>query len=52
MYVVFILQCKKSPTRLPNCLMRTETIVVLIAFNGLLCDVRAYAVIVFYRSST
>ena len=43
---------QKSPKRLANCLMRTETIVVLIVFNGLLCDVRDYTVIVFYRSST
>jgi spore coat polysaccharide biosynthesis protein SpsF (cytidylyltransferase family) len=52
MYIVFILQCKKSSKRLPNCLMRTETIVVLIVLNGRLCDVRDYTVIVFYNSST
>ena len=49
---MFFLQCKKSSKRLPNCLMRTETIVVLKVCNGLLCDVRDYTVIVFYRSST
>ena len=43
-YCVY-LAMQKSPKRLPNCLMRTETIVVLIVSNGLLCDDRAYTVI-------
>ena len=46
MYVYCVyLAMLKSPKRLPNCLMRTETIVVLIVSNGLLCDDRAYTVI-------
>ena len=35
----------KSPKHLPNCLKITKTRVVLIVFNGAICDVSAYAVI-------
>ena len=38
----------KSPKQLPNCLIRTETIVV---FDGVLCEVRAYIVTVSYSCS-
>jgi len=38
---------KQSPKQLPNCLKRSETIVVLIVFNGVLYDISAYAVTVF-----
>jgi hypothetical protein len=44
LYCVY-LAMQKSPKRFPNCLMRTETIVVLIVFNGILYDDRAYSVI-------
>ena len=33
-----------SPKHLPNCLKITETSVVLIVFNGDVCDVSAYTV--------
>jgi len=37
-----ILQYKKSPKPLPNCLKIAETSVLLIVFNGVICDVSAY----------
>ena len=42
----------KSPQHLPNCLKITETSVALIIFNGVICDVSAYTVIVSYCRST
>jgi hypothetical protein len=40
---VFILQYQKvKKKQLPNCLKITETSVVLIVFNGVICDVSAY----------
>jgi hypothetical protein len=48
----------KAPKKLSNCLKRTETSVVLIVFDCVLCEVRAYkrisinAVTVSYRRST
>ena len=42
----------KSPKQLSNCLLRAEVGVVLIVFDGVLCDVRAYTVTVSYRCST
>ena len=42
-YIVFILQYQKvKKKQLPNCLKITETSVVLIVFNGVICDVSAY----------
>ena len=35
-----------SPKQLPNCLKIVETIVVLIAFNGVIFDVSAYHITV------
>jgi len=42
----------KSKKELANCLKRVKTNVVLIAFNGVLYEVRAYSVTVSYRRST
>ena len=42
----------KSPKQLPNCLKIAETNVVLIIFNGVICDVSAYTVTVSFCSST
>ena len=52
MYIAFILQCKKSPKQLPNCLKRAETSIVIIVFNGVLCDVSTYTVTASYHRST
>ena len=41
----------KSP-KLPNCLKITETSVVLIVFNAVICDVSAYTVTVSFCRST
>ena len=38
----------QSPKQLANCIKRAETGVVLIVFDGTLCDVRAYTVTVFF----
>jgi len=46
-----ILQCQ-SRQQLQNCLKRAEIIVFLAAFNYVLCHVRAYTVIVYYRRIT
>ena len=56
MYIYLCLSCNvnNSNTELPNCLKRVETIVVLIeviVFSGVIYDVHAYTVTVFYRSS-
>ena len=32
----------KAPKKLSNCLKRAETSVVLIVYDGVLCEVRAY----------
>ena len=40
----------KFPKQLPKCVKKTETSVVLIVFNGVLCEVRAYAVPVSFNS--
>ena len=48
----------KAPKQLSNCLKREETSVVLIVFDNVLCEVRAYkhisinAISVSYRRST
>ena len=48
----------KAPKQLSNCLKRAESHVVLIVFDGVLCEVRAYKLIslsgvtVSYRRST
>ena len=41
-----------GPKHLPNCLKIIETSVVVIVFNGVICDVRAYAVTVSFCRST
>ena len=41
----------KSPKQLPNCLKRAETIVVLIDFDSVLCEVSTYTVTVSYLRS-
>jgi hypothetical protein len=50
-YIVFILQCQKSPKELLNCLKRAETTVIFIGFDYVLCEVRAYTATVSCRSS-
>jgi len=45
-YIVFILQCKKKPKQLPNCLKIAETSVALVVFDGVFCEVGAYICIV------
>ena len=42
---ILCLSCnvKKIPKQLPNCIKRSETIVVLIIFSGVPCDDSAYA---------
>jgi hypothetical protein len=40
-YIVFYPAITKSPKHLPNCLKIAETSVVLIVFNGVICDVSA-----------
>ena len=50
-YCVYLVMLK-SLKQLPNCLERAESIVVLIVFNGVLCDISIYTVIVFRCSST
>ena len=42
----------KSPKQLPTSLKRSETSVVLTVFDGVLCDVQAYTVIISYCHST
>ena len=45
----------KSPKQVPICLKRVETSVILIVFNDVLCDIRAYTVTVSsltYRCAT
>ena len=43
----------RSPKKgLANCLKRVKTNYVLIAFNGVLYEVRAYSINVCYRRST
>ena len=42
----------KSPKQLPNCLKIAETNVVLIIFNGVICDVSAYTVTVSFCNSS
>jgi hypothetical protein len=45
MYVYCVYHAiSKSSKPLPNYLKITETIVILIVFNGVICDVRAYTV--------
>ena len=48
MYIVFILQCKnpKTTTKL------SDRSVIIIVFNGVFCNGRAYTVTVSYCSST
>jgi hypothetical protein len=42
----------KSPKQLPNCLKRAKTSVVLVVFDGVLCDTCSNIVTVSYRCST
>jgi hypothetical protein len=42
----------KSPIQLPNYLKTEEISVVLIVFDGVICEVRAYTVIISYRRLT
>jgi len=42
MYIVYILQCQKSPKQLPTCLKRAGTGIVLIVFDGVFCEVCTY----------
>ena len=42
----------KNSKHLPSCLKIIKTSVVLIIFNGVICDVSAYTVIVSFRCST
>jgi hypothetical protein len=41
----------KGPKQLPNCLKKAETSIVLIVFNGVICDVSAYTVSIFIHPS-
>jgi hypothetical protein len=53
MYVYcFYSAISKSPKHLSNCLKIIETSVVLIVFNGVICDVRTYTVTVSFCRST
>jgi hypothetical protein len=45
MYIV-MLNC---PMQLPNCVIRAETSVVVIVFDGVLYEIRAYTAIASYR---
>ena len=40
-------EISKSQKQLPNCLKRAETTIVLIVFNGVLCDLHTYTVTIF-----
>ena len=42
----------KKPKQLPNCLKGAEASVVIIVFDGVLCEVHTYTVTVSYRCST
>jgi hypothetical protein len=50
MYV--ILQCKKNPKQLLNCLKRVDARVVLIVLHGVIYEVGSYTATVSYRRST
>jgi len=52
MYIAFILQHKKSPKQLPNCLKIAETSSVQIAFNCVICHINVYAETISYCCST
>ena len=53
MYVYcFYSSLSKSPKQQQNCLKKAETIIVLIVFNGVICDVSAYTVTVSFCCST
>ena len=53
MYVYCVYSAiSKSPTQVPNCLKIDETCVVIIVFNCVLYEVRAYTVTVSYHRST
>ena len=48
MYIYCVyLAISKSPKQLTNCLKISETSVILIVFNGVICDVSAYTVTIF-----
>ena len=49
---VYCVYPAKSPIYLPSCLKIIETSVVLIIFNGVICDVRASTVVVPFCRST
>ena len=42
----------KSPKQLTNCLKIAETSVILIVFNGVICDVSTHTVIISFSLST
>ena len=42
----------KNPKQLLHCLKRAETIIFLIVFNGVLCDLHAHTITIFDRSPT
>jgi hypothetical protein len=51
LYILFILQYKKSIKAPQNCLKKAEN-VVLIVFDGILCDVHDYTIAVSYGRLT
>jgi hypothetical protein len=51
MYIYFTYPAKwKSTKQLSNCLKIAETNIVLIVFNGVFCELRVYAVTVYFSS--
>jgi len=46
LYLLTISTISKSPQQLLKCLKIAETSVILIVFNGVICDVRVYTVTV------
>ena len=49
MYIYFAYPAKwKSTKQLSNCLKIAETNIVLIVFNGVFCELRVYAVPVYF----
>ena len=47
-----LLKPQKLAKQLPNCLKRAKTSVVIIVFNGVLCEVSTYAVTISHCPST
>jgi hypothetical protein len=53
MYIYCVYPTKStSPKPMPNCLKLAETSVIIIVFNGVLCEVSAYSITVSYCRST